>query len=163
MSEHLFIEDNHVVVAFPPAASPASTEDYVSLKGAKYVTVIISVDNGSTVTGADVTLKQATVVAGTDEKALSFDTVYANTDVGASDTLVKTTVTSNTFTTDTTDNKNLLYVICVDASSLDVANNFDCFRVDVTGNANCVASGVYILSNQRYSVGGTPVVSAITD
>jgi len=163
MSEHLFIEDKHVVMAFPPAASPAGTEDYVSLKGAKYVTVILQLDNATTVTGTTVTLKQATDVAATGEKALAFSTVYVNADTAASDAFTKTAVTSSTFDTATTDNKNLLYVICVDASTLDTANDFDCFRVDVTGGANSVAAGIYVLSGQRYAVGGTPVVSAITD
>lgn len=159
---HLLVENLHIVQAVPPAASVAGTEDYVSLKGWDHVTCIIQVDNATSVTGATVTLLQAPVVAGTSEKPLSFSHVYANADTGASDTLTKTAVTSDTFDTATTANKNLLYVIEVPAASLDVANSFDCFRVDLTGNANCVISASYILSRGRWK-GGLPRVSAITD
>jgi len=156
------IENLHPVVAFPPAASPASTEDAVSMKGCKKALVVLTGDNATSVTGATVTLKQSTVVALTDEKALEFDWVYANTDTGASDALTKTAVTSDTFDTTTTNNKNWMYAIEVDAASLDTANGFCVLRVDVTGNANCVCAGVYLLDRQRYA-GGTPSVSAITD
>lgn len=156
------IQNIHQVLAFPPAASPAGTEDYISLKGAGKVLVVIAIDNATTVTGTTVTLKQATAVAGTGEKALGFDWVYVNADTGASDSLVRTAVTSDTFDTAATDNKNLLYVIEIDDSDLDSANSFDCLRVDVTGGANSVAVGLYELANQRYA-GGTPSVSAITD
>lgn len=155
-------ENIHSVMAFPPSDSPAGTEDYVSMKGCKKAKVIVQIDNGTTVTALTITLKQATAVAGTSEKALGFDWVYANTDTGASDALTKTAVTSDTFDSGTTDAKNLLYVIEVDASSLDAANDFDCLRVDVTGNANSVAAGLYEMGRQRYA-GGTPSVSAITD
>lgn len=162
MRLHRLIDFGHPVVAFPPAASPASTEDYVTLKVGESLAILISVDNGNSVTGAAVTLKQATAVAGTSEKALAFTTYYANTDISANDTLTETTATSNTFTTDTTNAKNLLYVIMIDASDLDTENDFDCVRVDVTGNANCVLSGMYVISRMRYQ-GRYPSVSAITD
>jgi len=160
---HLFVENQFPVLAFPPASSPADTEDCVSMKGAARMVVIIAVDNASTVTALTVTLKQRnTTIAATGEKALEFDWVYVNSDAGASDTLVKTAVTSNTFDTSTTDNKNLLYVIPIEASMLDVANNFDCVRVDVTGNANSVAAGLYVMEGIRYK-GGLPRQSFITD
>jgi hypothetical protein len=162
MSNHLFVENKFPVMAFPPAASPASTEDYVSMKTAARAIVIIAIDNATSVTGTTVTLKQASAVAGTGEKALAFTTVYVNADTAASDTLVKTAVTSSTFDTATTDNKNLLYVIHVEASSLDQVNGFDCLRVDVTGNANSVVSGLYIMEGLRYP-GGLPSASFITD
>jgi hypothetical protein len=152
-----------VVQACPPAAltSTAGDGDYVSMKGFDRCSIIISVDNGNTVTGGAVTLLQATTVAGGSEKALAFDTVYRNIDTGASDTLVAAAVTSNTFTTDTTNAKNLLYVIEVQASQLDVDNGFDCLRIDVASMANAVGDVIYILHPARYA---PPLaISAITD
>lgn len=135
--------------------------DYVSLKGYDRLTIVIAQDNATTVTGAAITLKQATAVAGTNEKALAFSKMLANTDTGAADTLVETAVTSNTFTTDTTDNKNLLYVIEVKAEDLDVANGFDCVRVDSLLMANAVGYVQYILHGARNA---SPIaISAITD
>jgi len=131
------------VVGLAPITPSSSEPDYISLKNAIAVKVIVVVDNGSTVTGSAITLKQATDVSGTSEKALEFDTMKANTDVAASDTLVETAVTSDTFTTDTTNTKNLVYVIDVDPATLDQDNNFDCLRVGTGDGANMVLSVLY--------------------
>lgn len=125
--------------------------DYVSLKGYERCTIFITVDNATTVTGGAFTLKQDTTVAGTGEKPLAFSKMYANIDTGASDTLVETAVVNNTFTSDTTDNKNLMYVIEVNADDLDVAGGFDCIRVDVLLMASAVGQVSYILSGPRYA------------
>lgn len=153
-----------VVFASPIIGALATTNgdcDYVSLKGYDRCTIVIAVDNATTVTGGAVTLKQATAVAGTGEKALAFSKMWANLDAAAGDTLTETAVTSDTFTTLTTDNKNLLYVIEVKAEDLDVANGFDCVRVDVLSMANAVGFVQYILHGARYA---SPIaISAITD
>ena len=129
---------------------------YVSMKNYSRVSIIIDVTNATTVTGGAVTLKQATAVAGTGEKALAFTRMLANTDVGAGQTMAETAVTSNTFTTDTTNSKRLRYVIDVQASDLDVANGFDCLRVDVTGSVNSTGMVSYALYGARYS-GASPM------
>lgn len=155
-----------IVMGSPIIGALATTNgdcDYVSLKNFDRCTIVIAVDNATTVTGGAITLKQATAVAGTSEKALAFSTMYANTDTSAAggDVLTATAVTSNTFTTDTTDNKNLLYVIEVKASDLDVANGFDCVRVDSLLMANAVGAVLYVLHGSRNC---SPLaVSAITD
>lgn len=153
-----------IVYGSPIIGALATTNgdcDYVSLKGYDRCTIVIAVDNATTVTGGAITLKQATAVAGTGEKPLAFTTMWANIDTGAADTLVETAVVSNTFTTDTTNDKNLLYVIEVKASDLDVTNGFDCVRVDSLLMANAVGFVQYILHDARYA---SPVaISAITD
>ena len=153
-----------IVFGSPIIGALATTNgdcDYVSMKGYSKMTIVIAVDNATTVTGGAVTLKQATDVAGTSEKELAFSTMWANTDAAAGDTLTSTAVTSNTFTTSTTDNKNLLYVIELDADQLDVANGFDCVRVDVLSMANAVGFVQYILHGARFR---SPVAAAaITD
>jgi len=156
------IDNFKFVTGCAPAAltSTAGDGDYISMREYARLTVIISVLNGSTVTGGAVTLKQASDVAGTGEKALGFSTMWANTDAGASDTLVSTAVTSDTFTTSTTNSKILMYVIEVSARELDIANGFDCVRVDVASMANAVGTVIYMLSGAREK----PVIarSAIT-
>ncbi len=149
------------VTGLAPIAPSTSTPDYVSLKNFGRITIVITCDNATTVTGSAITLKQATAVAGTGEKALSFDKMWANEDTAASDTLTETAVSSDTFTTDATDNKNLLYVIEVDASSLDIENGFDCIRAgtgDTTAQDVCV---MYYLHDARYN--DAIADSAITD
>lgn len=153
-------EQCKIVTGFAPATPSTSTPDYVSLKGFQKFTAIIIVDNGNTVTGSAITLKQATAVAGTGEDVLAFTKAWRNIDTAASDTLTEFTVSSNTFTTDTTNAKNLLYVIEVDASELNVAGGYDCVRVGTGDAANTVLSVIYILSGPRF---GTNAFAAITD
>jgi hypothetical protein len=153
-----------IVFGSPIIGALATTNgdcDYVSLKGYNRLTIVIAVDNATTVTGGAITLKQATTVAGGSEKALAFSKMYADIDTATGDSLTETAVTSNTFTTDTTDNKNLLYVIEVKAEDLDVTNSFDCVRVDSLLMANAVGFVGYILHGARYA---SPLaVAAITD
>lgn len=133
--------------------------DYVSMKGYARCQIIIAIADGTTVTGTAVTLKQATTVAGGgSEKELAFTRMLANTDLSASKNLTETAVTSSTFTTQTTNSKDSLYVIDVAASDLDQANGYDCIRVDCTGHAATNPRGaivLYSLYGKRYS-GATP-------
>jgi hypothetical protein len=129
--------------------------DYVSMKGYERLTILVAILNATTVTGTTITLKQATAVAGTGEKALAFSTVYSNVDVAAGEALTATAVTSNTFTTDTTNSKSLLYVIEVSASDLDVTNGFDCVRLDGTGAVASLGTVIYLMRGQRYSTNVT--------
>lgn len=151
------------VVGCAPAAltTTAGDGDYVSLKNYRRLTIILPVLNATTVTGGAITLLQATAVDGTSAKALAMTRMWANTDCAAGDTLTKTAVTSDTFTTNTTNSKQLLYVIEVLAEDLDVANGFDCVRIDSASMANAVGAAIYLLDGARY--GGTTPPAAITD
>lgn len=156
-------EQAKFVTGCAPAAltSTAGDGDYISMKGYRRLTIVLSVLNATTVTGGAITLLQATDVAASGAKALAMTRMWANTDCAASDTLVKTTVTSDTFTTSTTNSKILMYVIEVLAEDLDIANGFDCVRVDSASMANAVGSALYILDGARY--GGATPPTAITD
>lgn len=153
-----------IVPVLASVTPSTTTPRYVSLKDYTHATILVTVKNATTVTGSAITLKQATTVAGTNEKTLAFTKVWANTDNSSSstgDTLTETAVTSNTFTTDSTNSKNLTYVMEVESSDLDTANGFDCFRIG-TGDATAATLTVnYILSGSRYSQATPPI--AITD
>lgn len=150
-----------IVQAFPPGTPSTSTADTVSLKNYARCTIILSVDNGNTVTGSAIALLQATDVAAATNKALAFSEMWANVDTGASDALVKTAVTSNTFTTTTVNAKNALYVIEVDARDLDTNGGYDCLQVTLGNAANTVIDAIYILHGSRYAQDTPP--AAITD
>lgn len=127
---------------------------YVSMKGYNRCQIIIVIADGTTVTGSTITLKQATAVAGTGEKALGFKTVWKNVDIAAGQTLTETAVTNDTFDTQAVNSKISLYIIDIGASDLDVAGGFDCFRVDGTGHAATSPLGSVVLYNlygARYS------------
>ncbi len=129
-------------------SSLATTDQYISMKN--YQRFMALIQTGAWAGGtAAVTLKQATTVAGGSTKALNFAEMWVNT-AAAPDTFTKTAVVSNTFNLDTAD---LLYVIEVDASSLDVDNGFDCLCVHVaTPGANADFYGIlYLLGASRYA------------
>lgn len=155
-------EQAKIVVGLSPLAPSTSVPDYVSLKGYERCSIIIMVNNGTTVTGSAITVKQASAVANTGEKALAFSNVAANLDIAATDTLVDTAVTSNTFTTLTTNDKDALYVVDVKASDLDVAGGFDCIRAGTADAANTVVGVLYVLYPAKYAK-NQPVPSAILD
>lgn len=133
---------------------------YVSMKNFRKIQIVISIADGTTVTGSTITLKQATTVAAGSEKPLAFTRMLANVDYGASKTMVETAVTANTFTTQTVNSKDSLYIIEVDSSDLDVANGFDCIRVDGTGHAATASRGCVVMYNlfgARYT-GANPLI-----
>ena len=133
---------------------------YVSMKNFRKSQIVISIADGTTVTGSTITLKQATAVAGTGEKALAFTRMLSNVDYGASKTMVETAVTANTFTTQAVNSKDSVYIIEVDSSDLDVANGFDCIRVDGTGHAATASRGCVVMYNlfgARYT-GANPLI-----
>lgn len=138
------------VNAFPAALPSTSTSAYVNLANYNHATIIIDVANATTVTGSAITLNQASAVAGTGVKALGFTTVWKNLDVSATDTLVSTAVVANTFTTLTTNSKNSQYIIEVNASDLDVANNFTCLQVALATGVAMTANVEIILSGARF-------------
>lgn len=160
MTQNLVRDRIKPVMGCAPAAltSTAGDGDYVSLKNFSKLTIVLSVLNGSTVTGGAITLLQATDVSAGSAKALAFTKAWRNIDCAAGDTLTEFAVSSNTFTTDTTNAKQLMYVIEVDAEMLDRANGFDCVRIDSASMANAVGSVLYLLSGARYTD-----AAAITD
>jgi len=154
-------ESHKIVMGFPPAAS--GTSDYVSLKNWGHLTAILILDNATTVTGSAITINQAQDVAATGEKVLGITTGWRNIDTGASDALASFTITSSTFTTDTTNAKNLMYVLEIDADDLDVANGFDCVQIANASGVSTVLGIVYILGAPRYATVAADQPTAITD
>lgn len=148
----------HAFVGTPSSASPT----YISLKDVKKVSIVLVVTNGTTVTGTAVTINQATAVAGTSAKALAFTKALRNIDTGTNGqpVLSEFTVTSNTFTTDATNSKKLVYVIDIDPASLDVANGFDCIQVGLGNAANTTVAALYLVEPQFG--GNATLVPAVT-
>ncbi len=159
----LLHEQVKMVTGLAPIVPSSSTPDYVSLKNYAKATIIIMVDNATGVTGSAITVKQDDSVAGSSEKALAFTKVYQNEDTAASDLLVETTVGSNTFTTVTTSNKNLIYIIEIDAADLDVSGGFDCIRAGTANATAAVVSVLYCLWPNRFASKVIDSPSAIID
>jgi len=133
----------------------ANTPEYVSLKDYNHVTFIIHCGAWAGGTAA-VTVNEATAVAGTSAQALAFTKQWTNVTDTSTDTLVETTVTSNTFNLSAA---GAIHVIELDAEAL--SDGFDCVGVAVAtpGSNNDYYSIDVILSDPRY--GSYP--SAITN
>ena len=160
----LLHEQVKIVMGAPPAAS--STSDYVSVKNCAKMTAILILDNATTVTGSAITINQATTVAGGSAKVLTAGTAaigYRNIDTGAADLLAAFAITSGTFTTDTTNDKNLLYVLEIDIAAMDVANGFDCIQIANASGSATVIGIVYLLWPTRYGAAAANMPSAIVD
>ena len=116
----------------------SSTAQWISLKMGERACVIFNVKNGaSAIVGASVNFAQATNVSGAGGKAISKGSYQWNSNCSATDTLVNTTMTNNTFTFDATANLYEQYCVDIDAASdLDVSNAFCCFQPQVGNAAN---------------------------
>lgn len=152
-----FVRALHAVVP------STSTPKYVSLANYAHVTVIVGFKNATTVTGSAITLKQATAVAGTGEKALAFTTQWANADDATSSTLTETAVVSNTFTPSNTNSKSGYHIIEIESSKLDVANGFDCFRVATADGTAQTITVDYILGGPRFAGGPDSFTDPLVD
>lgn len=156
------VDKIQVVHGLGPVTPSSSVPDYVSLKDARSAEVLITVLNGSTVTGSAITLLQAQAAANTGEKALAFTQYFANTDPANSSALTLTNAASNTFTTLNTNSKTLVYRIPVDPASLDVANGFDCIRAG-TGNGANTTVAVHYLIESKYGGNYATHPNAVVD
>lgn len=139
-----------------------SVPRYISLKNFERVLVLVSVKNATTVTGSAITLKQATSVGGSGEKPLGFSKALRNLDTAAADALAEFAVASNTFTTDNTNSKNLMYAIEVKAEDLDVNGGFDCIRAG-TGDATAATVTVTYLLFGAKTKGALAALPAIVN
>ncbi len=139
------------VTGIPPGIlkGDVGTGARVSLKNNGHMTMVVTIDNASTVTGTTVALKQAKNVSGGGEKALNFDKVWQNIDTAASNKLVEAAVSSNTFTTDATNGKNLKYLMEINATDLDVSDGYDVVRIECDLMVGALGSVEYILSESR--------------
>jgi hypothetical protein len=136
-------------------ASTAGVGSYVSMKNFRKLTAIIDILNGTGPTGTAITVKQATAVAGTGAKALTFTRMLANIDVAAAQAFTETAVSAGTFTTDVTNAKRLRYILEINAEDLDIANGFDCLSVQGASGANSTGLISYVMWGARYS-GASP-------
>ena len=135
--------------------------DYVSMKNYNHLTVIVGLAPAVGTDTAAITLKQASAVAGTGEKALAFTRAWRCPVSASVDELTETTY-ANSITTSAVAALEL-FVLEIDAADLDVANGFDCVRADVTdpGVNSTPAFVLYRLSEPRYAQATPP--SAIVD
>lgn len=149
-----------IVEALAPAADAAGrTSAFVSLKNAQRAWIVVHVDQGNAATIA-LTPKQATVVAGSDGKALTNNCrIWAGQDLASSGALTRQTDAKDLTTSAATKHK--LVIFEIDPAALDVAGGFDCIGITTgASDAANITSALFILEG-RYGSATPP--SAIVD
>lgn len=159
MKFHL-VEMAKIVEGLAPAADAAGrTGDYVSLKNAARLFIVVHITQGNAATVA-LTPYQASDVSATGEKVINAVPVWSNLDTATSDALVRRTDAAN-YTTDVAV-KNKIVVFQIDAAALDTTNGFDCVTVKTgASNAANITQCMYYLVGERYQQVTPP--TAITD
>jgi hypothetical protein len=142
-------ENFSIVEAITPQAGAAITGDYISLKKAGHVSVIVHINQANAATVA-ITLEQATAVAGTGSKAIATEVpIFLCADAATSDLLVAQTPAVDFTTSAATKHKIVIFE--VDAEDLDIAGGFDCLTVKTgASNAANITSAVYVVGLRRY-------------
>lgn len=140
-------------------ASAVANGAYISLKSINKLGILIFVGNG---TGTfNVTLNQATAVAGTGVKALAFTQAIVSTSNSTVDAFSKVVVAGNSLPLIA----GQIAMIDIDPMKLDINNDFDCLQVVVTesGGANPqLVSVVYLEKSPKVgSISAAP--SALLD
>lgn len=148
-----------IVEAIALQVGGAITGNYVSLKNAHMVDVVVHITQGNAATVA-ITIEQATAVAPTGSKAITVAVpIWANQDCATSDLLVRQT-DAVSFTTSTAV-KHKIIKFQIDPATLDQANNFDCITVKTaSSHADNLTQAIYYL-HERYAADQPP--SAIID
>ena len=156
-----FVEKYKLVQGIQPRTTNAGfSTDWVSLKNANKAIIVVNLTQAAAHATA-FTLAQASVVAGTDTKAMTNNVaIWANEDTAASDSLARQT-DAKAYTV-AADIKNKMIVFEVDPNALDVANDFDCISLTVanSGEATNFASVEFYL-DMKYQEDVPP--TAITD
>lgn len=118
----------------PKTSNGGQASDWISLKNIKRAFIVVEMTQ-AVGHATLLTPQQATVVAGTDAKALTNNCrIWANEDVAASDALVAKTDAKNYTVANDIKNKQVVFDISP-GEALDLANAFDCINVTVADSS----------------------------
>ena len=158
------IGQTHVVVGSFGQAQTSIVSDIISLKNYGGVSIIVTSDVSSGTDDGALTIEQMTDVTNSqsDNKALGFSFQWQNLDTEAAEALTKTAVTSNTFNVGGV-TKSTLYIIEIKAEDLDVANDFDCLRVNIATITNGTGVILFVLHSPRFRDQVPADISSITN
>jgi hypothetical protein len=143
----------------------ARTGDTISMRNYGRCTILFFKAAGSASEDPTLTVEQATSVAPSSAKALTFTTIFTKqgtlTSVG---TWTKTTQSAaGTYTNTTASENEAIWVIDINVEDMDVDNGFDCLRVTIAdaGSTNQLGALLYLLHEPRYS--NETAISAIAN
>lgn len=151
------------------SATLGGLTDWVCLKNYRRCAVVFMAGIGTNGDDPTLTLLQASAVAGTGSKALTFTTLYVKQALvnlqGTGQWSKVTQAAANTYTQTDAAESDKIWVVDIKDDELDVDNGFDCLRAtvaDVGGNAQ-LGTVFYLLHDPRYPDAPENMVSAIID
>ena len=164
----LLVEQSQIVQGVVPVdlAAGANDGDWVSLKGYGRCAVIVQKAVGVAAQDPTLTMEQATAVAGTGAKALTFERIDVKqaVDILTIGQFTKVTqAAAATYTEGTSGESQAVWVVEFNAEDLDVEGGFDCLRARIAdpGATAQLGSILYVLLDPVYS--GAAPISAIVD
>ena len=163
-----FVEFINISGAITPIdlTTGANAGDWVSLNGYSGVAVVIySSDAGTAGDDIDITMEQATDVAGTDNKALNFTRIWDKTGatIPAGTYTLTTQAASNTYTDIDSAENAWIGVIDIKVDDLDVDGGFCCVQLAIadTGTPAHLGCALYMLYGPK--VAQATLVDALVD
>jgi hypothetical protein len=142
------------IMPISKAASAVASGAWISLKNVNKLGIMVMVGAGAGT--FNVTLQQATAVAGTGAKALAFTKAVVNSSAIAADSFTRTTVVANSLPLTAND----VALIDIDPADLDINNDFDCVQVVVTesggASAQLVSAHYIVKSGKVESLDAAP-------
>lgn len=170
MSQHI-LEKINICEGWKPVdlQTGANSGDWVSLKNYRRCAVVFVSAIGTNGDDPTLTLAQASAVAGTGNKSLTFTTIYtkqAATDLTTTGTWTKVSqAAAATYTQTDAAEQDLIWVVDIQDDQLDVDNGFDCIRATVADIGTNAQLGTlfYILHDPRYPDAPENMLSAIID
>lgn len=158
MLMHLLDKVDIVSGLVPIDLGSARSSDVVTLKNYGRCAIVFFKEAGSASEDPTLTVLQAVSVAPSSTKALNFTDIYTKqgtlTSVG---TWTKTTqAAGNTYTNTTASENEAIWVIDIQADSLDADNGYDCIQVTIAdaGSTNQMGALLFVLHEPRYSKEG---------
>jgi hypothetical protein len=147
-------------------ATGANAGDWVCLKNYRHVAIVFYGDGGTAAEPVTITVEQASAVAGTGAKALTFTRINKKQGadlfaIGQFTEVLQAAANTYALGSGAGGDLESIVVIEINAEDLDVENGFDCVRATIAdvGTGAQIGALLYILTGPRY----TPPPSAIVD
>lgn len=158
MNQHLLEKLDFVSGIVPINLGSARSSDVMSLKNFHRVAIVFFKAAGSASEDPTLTVLQATSIAPSNAKALTFTDIFtkqgALTGVG---TWTKITqAAANTYSNTTASENEAIWVIDIQTDALDVDNGYDCIQVTIAdaGSVNQLGCLMFVGHEPRYAVSG---------
>lgn len=161
-----FVDQKKILPLLAGSAGATATL-WVDLELYSHVAFLVVANNGTSVTGAAITINQAQDTAGTGSKALAFNNYFAASggfaaQATSADAWSQVTGVSGTFTTATTASTRLAYLIEVHDTDLDLTAGFRTVALSIAAGAANTTFTVVAIATPRFGGNAAIMPSALS-